>query len=278
MERNFINKLLRNLAYAKYNIRDFFDSYLSPLLSPCKTPLGFIFTGSNSIHHKSMQKGTFEPLEVDWLTSELANADVFIDVGANAGYFSCLARQLGKKVLAIEPLWSNLQILLRNIELNQGPQVEVIPVGLSDNVGVMSLHGFSSTGASLISNWAGAPSLSSRRIPVSTMDNIVSDRFQGKNLVIKIDVEGFEFQVIKGSQALLTREISPVWLIEITNAQFHPNGVNPNFKMTYHEFWKNNYDCYVLTSNGIKYIELDDFDSIESFQSIGLINYIFKPK
>jgi len=240
--------------------------------------LGFIFTGSNSIHHKAMQKGEFEQVEVNWLKNEFSNSDIFIDIGANAGYFSCLARSEGKKVIAIEPLYANCQILLRNIELNSGPPVEVFPVGLSSGVGIMKLYGFSSTGASLISNWAGAPTLFSKGIPVTTLDNLISERFHEERLLIKIDVEGFEYQVIKGAQSLLSRKIKPIWLVEITNAQFHPNGLNPHFINIYKEFWSRNYDCFVLTALGKEKIDMNDFANIDCFQSQGYINYIFVEK
>lgn len=259
-------------------MRDFYDSYLAPSLKPVMTPLGFMFTGSNSIHHKAMQKGEFEPIEVEWFKNEIQNIDLLVDVGANAGYFSCLARTLGRTVVAVEPLWANLQNLLRNIELNTGPPVEVLPVGLSSEIGIMRLYGFSSTGASLLANWAGAPVSASRLVPVTTLDNIVAERFKDKRILIKIDVEGFEYKVIQGAGKLLDREIKPIWLVEITNSQFHPAGFNPNFKDTYLEYWRRGYSCYALTSEGKIFIEPEDFEAINNFQSKGLINYIFSDK
>ncbi len=267
--------LRRILIYAKYNIRDFYDSYLTPSLSPRMTPLGFVFSGSTSIHHKAMQKGEFESSEVEWLKDQLNSIDYFIDIGANVGYFSCIARSEGKHVIAVEPLWKNLQMLLRNIELNSGSPVEVFPLALSSEIGAMNLYGFSSTGASLLANWAGAPVSAVRRVPVTTLDNILGGRFIDKKILIKVDVEGFEYQLLKGSKNTLDREIKPVWLIEITNSQFHPQGLNPNFEDTFEEFWRRGYLCYALTSAGKRFIENRNFVEVNKYQSKSVINYIF---
>lgn len=275
MKRLLPKNLLRILIYAKYNIRDFFDSYVAPSLAPRITPLGFVFSGSSSIHHKAMQKGEFEPLEVEWLNEQLNSIDYFIDIGANVGYFSCIARSKGKSVIAVEPLWKNLQILLRNIEINTGPPVEVLPLALSAEIGVMNLYGFSSTGASLLPNWAGAPASAARRVPVTTLDNILDGRIIDKRLLIKVDVEGFEYQLLKGAQRTLGREIKPVWLIEITNSQFHPQGLNPHFEETFQEFWRRGYLCHALSSGGKEFIENNNYEKINEYQSKGVINYIF---
>jgi len=270
--------LRRMLLYAKYNIRDFYDSYLAPSIAARVTPLGFLFLGSNSIHHKAMQKGEFEPLEVEWLKTRLNSIDYFVDIGANVGYFSCIARHAGKSVIAVEPLWKNLQMLLRNIELNSGPPVEVFPLALSAEIGIMNLYGFSSTGASLLANWAGAPVSVARRVPVTTLDNILGARFLEKRLLIKIDVEGFEYQLLKGSKNTLDRKIKPAWLIEITNSQFHPHGANPHLEDTFNEFWQRGYLCCALTRSGRLVIETGDFEKINKYQAQGVINYIFLEK
>jgi len=239
------------------------------------TPLGFVFSGSTSIHHNAMQKGEFESSEVEWLKDQLNSIDYFIDIGANVGYFSCIARSEGKHVIAVEPLWKNLQMLLRNIELNSGSPVEVFPLALSSEIGAMNLYGFSSTGASLLANWAGAPVSAVRRVPVTTLDNILGGRFIDKKILIKVDVEGFEYQLLKGSKNTLDREIKPVWLIEITNSQFHPQGLNPNFEDTFEEFWRRGYLCYALTSAGKRFIENRNFVEVNKYQSKSVINYIF---
>lgn len=275
---SILGKARRKLFILYRNIVDFYDSFLAPNLLEKTTPFGFRFAGKNSIHHKAMQKGEFEPNEIKWLIEKLSKVDLFVDIGANIGYFTCLARHHGKTVISVEPHHSNLQLLLKNIELNQGSAVEVLPVALGDSISVLKLYGASSTGASLLPNWAGSSSIFSSLVPVTTLDNILSGRYAKSQLLIKIDVEGFEYQLLLGGTQTLHRSIKPIWLIEITNSQFHPRGNNPHFKNTFELFWTQHYECYALASNGVISIPTRDYKQISEHQKNGLINYIFIDK
>lgn len=266
----------KRIFHARHNFRDFIDSYVAPSAPAVRTPLGFFLTGSNSVHHKAMQAGVFERAEVDWMVSQFEFTKVFIDVGANIGYFSCLARANAARVVAVEPHHQNLQRLLTNVQINDGAAVEVLPVALSGAVGVMNLYGLSSTGASLVANWAGTPSAVASLVPVTTLDNILEGRFANERLLIKIDVEGHEYEVLTGAQKTLDRGIRPCWLVEITDYQFHPNGNNPNFKATFTEFWARGYTCDALTKDGPRPVAADDFNEVDLHQRAGTINYIFR--
>lgn len=270
-----VHKLKNN---AKYELRDIRDSYLRGPRKAMDTPYGFKLRGSSSVHHLSMQKGTFEEEETALMKQHLSQSDVFIDVGANIGFYSCLARSIGKKVIAIEPLPNNLSHLYSNFIDNNWQDVEVFPVGLSDRPGLAVLYGASSTGASLIGNWAGASKRFRRVISLSTLDILLGDRFTGKKLFIKIDVEGFEFPVLQG--ALKTMELTPrpTWIMEICLNEFHPNGLNPNYAATFELFWEHGYEVraadrqnrLILRADVKRWVQAGRCDS-------GVINYIFTP-
>lgn len=238
--------LRRQAFFLRHNARDVYDSYLTRRAAPVTTPLGFKFGGLTSQHHRAMQAGTFEPDEVTLLSRLLRGADLFVDVGANVGYFTCLARQNGVSAIAIEPMPVNLGALYENLRVNNWEDTEVLPIGMSDHVGIRTLFGASSTGASLIDNWAGAPSMFRRCISVSTLDTVLDARFGGKRLLIKSDVEGHEYHVVQGARRLLGRAVKPLWLIEITLNEFHPSAPNPHFRDTFDLFWTHGYSSWRL--------------------------------
>ncbi len=180
------------------------------------TSEGFFLAGD-----VSMQTDAFEPEERRILRDLLAETDVFVDIGANVGFYSCLARQMGKRVLAFEPLHSNLRVLYRNLHHNGWDDVEVWPVALAARSGTLPLYG-ASTGASLVSGWAGVSDTYRTTVPTARLDDILGRRFDDQRMLIKVDVEGAEFGVLQGAAATIGRHPRAIWLVEIMLRMHRP--------------------------------------------------------
>jgi FkbM family methyltransferase len=264
--------------FFKYELKDIRDSYFSKASKPLRTPYGFKLMGSNSIHHYAMQEGTFEPEEVALFKEQFLQADLFVDVGSNIGFYACLARSLGRKVVAVEPLPKNLEYLFANLLANGWKDVEVFPVGLSESPGLATLYGASSTGASLIGSWAGASQFFQRTIPLSTLDILLGDRFAGKKLFVKIDVEGVEYSVLLGAARVMQMCPKPTWVLEVCLNEYHPDGVNPNFQDVFNIFWRNGYEVRTADKNNklIQPADVARWVGIGKCDS-GTINYKFVP-
>lgn len=235
------------------------------------TPFGFWLSGD-----RSMETGLFEPDETAIIRECLVDIDVFVDVGANVGYYSLLAKSKGKKVISVEPHPTNLRSLFKNIELNSFKDIEVWPIALAQSPGSMTLWG-GGTGASLVEGWAGISKLWKQIVSVNTLDNILGNRFTREKLFIKVDVEGAEFDVLQGATATLQREPQPIWLVEVTLLIHHP-GVNQNFGKIFRVFWENGYSAY--TGNmGKKIVTEADIERWESNEvsNIECINWMFVP-
>jgi FkbM family methyltransferase len=210
------------------------DARLAP---PLPTPFGFKLAGN-----AAMTGGNFETDETEIFLKHLQKASACIDVGANIGLYTCLAASLGKHVIAIEPLPANLTVLYYNLLSNDFHDVEIFPVGLSGKAGIKRLFG-GNTGASFLPGWAGASDKSSKIVPVSALDLIVSTRFDGQPILIKIDVEGFEYEVLSGAERTLGLSPKPVWLVEICLSENHPSGLNDKFYDTFELFWRGGYEA-----------------------------------
>lgn len=217
------------------------------------TPFGFRFTGPGAL-----QQGLYEPAITELIRDCLRESTVFVDIGANMGYYTCLARHAGLKVLAVEPLLYNLEYLYMNLETNGYLDVEVFPCGLAASPGLAPLYG-PGTAASLIRDWAGT-STKKRIIPLSTLDIIMGDRFAGEKLLIKVDVEGAEYELLKGAGKTLAAFPDAVWMVEIDLSGNHPGGLNPNFLKTFETFWSHGFqacaideDCKVVSRNDVEH-------------------------
>ncbi|MDR7135111.1 FkbM family methyltransferase [Lysobacter niastensis] len=226
-------------------LRDGWGAVIWTRAREVETPLGFKLTAGLHPAYDQMRNGTFEPEETMLIARLLERADRFVDIGANLGYYTCLALQAGRGVLAIEPQPRNLKSLYRNL-LSNGWQdrAEVMPIALSDAPGLLTLYGASGPSASLLRNWAGYSPRFSQVVAVSTLDNLLAGRFDSERLLIKIDVEGAEYAVLCGARATLNRGVRPVWLLEVCLHEFHPDGFNPDFLGVFELFWSHGYEAW----------------------------------
>jgi len=154
------------------------------------------------IHEEFKKSGVWEPRTTEYIKTHLKKGQTFIDVGANVGYFSILASQLGAKVIAFEPSKDNRELLEQNIKDNNC-EVEVHSQALSNKNESGFLYTNKTPGQySLIGSGSG--------------EKVECVRFDDLGLpvpdMIKIDVEGAERQVLEGMQSVLNTD-KPITLI-----------------------------------------------------------------
>ena len=137
------------------------------------------------------------------------NETLFIDAGANVGYYSMLAAAGGYDVKAFEPIPDLADMIRRTAKFNNFKSIEVWPFALSDKVGKFSL--------SLNLEHSGSSSLnisdSENKIDVDVeeLDHLVVE--EDRNIVLKVDVEGQERQVWNGARHL-REDNNTTWFIE----------------------------------------------------------------
>jgi hypothetical protein len=84
-------------------------------------------------------------------------------------------------------------------------------------------------------------------VPLTTLDTIVAGRFQGKKLLIKMDVEGSELDVLAGAAKTLDLSPKPTWLVEILlRGEVLPDGMNKKYSEAFEVFWQHGYRCRML--------------------------------
>ncbi len=65
--------------------------------------------------------------------SLLTNASLFVNVGANVGFYCCMARNTGVRTIAFEPEPANCQLFCRNMAINGfSDDVELFPMAVGD--------------------------------------------------------------------------------------------------------------------------------------------------
>jgi FkbM family methyltransferase len=153
---------------------------------------------------RTMYLGLFEPTETRLIKELLAPGSTFLDIGAHIGWFSTMGSlRVGDSgsVIAFEPFQNNLKYLKANLLLNNCANVRVLESALGSEAGTLTLHGGSDSGAVTALAWIG--SLPGVDVPVTTLDEVATDF--GAVTLMKIDVEGWETNVLRGSRSTLSR-------------------------------------------------------------------------
>lgn len=129
-----------------------------------------------------------------------------VDVGANIGYYLLLLqRQIGAngRVVCIEPSDENLPELRRTIAANDFKNVDLHAVALGDHDGETGLQAGINSG--IVDGQQGPYT-----VPLRRLDALVNERVD----FLKIDVEGYEGQVLGGAEALLAAS-KPTLFLEL---------------------------------------------------------------
>ena len=163
--------------------------------------------------------GSYQEDVIGALSGLLKSGDVVFDVGAHHGLMSIIAgRLVGETghVFAFEPNPLSQPILAHQLELNGVRNVSMEPLGLMDQESVARFYpdrGTCSWNSTFIRDFA---TVASRDHPVeirtTTIDQFVAERGCRPNLM-KIDTEGSELFVLKGSRATL-EEARPALILE----------------------------------------------------------------
>ncbi|SDE99252.1 FkbM family methyltransferase [Halorientalis regularis] len=154
---------------------------------------------------------------MEQLLSDLRDDDVFYDIGANVGIYSCLVgdRLPENSVYAFEPHPANVARLSENLRLN-GIHATIFQKALSDSEGEVNLsvaveshttapsHNLLELTESIEAYGEGSAERTS--VDMLRGDGLVANRDVPAPTVLKVDVEGAEYNVLKGFEETLRRD------------------------------------------------------------------------
>ncbi|XP_019452393.1 PREDICTED: uncharacterized protein LOC109354378 [Lupinus angustifolius] len=134
-----------------------------------------------------------------------------VDVGANVGMASFAAAAMGFRVVAFEPVFENLQKICEGVYFNRvADLVTVFEAAASDRIGNITIHklvgrldnsAVSATGAKMAFKSNEEVAFQVRTVP---LDEVIPE--SERVLLLKIDVQGWEYHVLKGASKLLSRK------------------------------------------------------------------------
>ena len=208
----------------------------------------------NVIHKFLVRDGRFAAPIYDEIVRSVGPDGVFVDVGANFGYFSVLAgtRTTAGHVLAVEANPAYARKLAEHVARNNSTGIEIFQVACWDEDGTLDLFvaGIDNPGKTSLSS-ANAYSSELVRVPACPLDSIVEESGVDKVDLIKVDVEGAELHVLDGMQRTIER-FRPRVIVEVEDTLLAQFSASPG---DIHEYFaRHGYRSETLSATDILFV------------------------
>src|ERR671921_1565097 len=275
--RLVLGKKRRDRLYVERGINYVWIDYLNPsfyLLKLFYKSIKFLGLGNSAVLIKiSVPKYDYKFYcrinKADFMTREDGiiehftpkQGDIVVDIGAHIGRYTVIAsKRVGAngKVIAIEADPSNFEMLNRNIELNRLENITTMNYAAFSKETKLKLYlpagDIFTKYNTIMSNWIWVkPEDKYVEVNANTLDNLLQQIGIKQVNWIKIDVEGAEFEVLKGAHNLLLNSKNIVLLMEVHGS---PNDYrlkleefirSYNFKIEFEKIYENN--GYIIVRN-----------------------------
>jgi FkbM family methyltransferase len=179
--------------------------------------------GDRGVEASILATGGYEDGTLGVMQAVLQTGDRFLDIGANVGLMSLVAAGAvgpNGRVDSFEPLPEIGQLLASSVAINHLPNVRVHPfaLGSAPSMLTMSRHLEINRGSASLA-FKGSEE-NQIQIRIETLDGFEAETRAQPPAMIKIDVEGWELEVVKGAVGTLSRDPKPVLCIEFSTS--HP--------------------------------------------------------
>lgn len=180
---------------------------------------------------------SYEPAMTKTVTHYLRSGSLFVDLGANEGFFSVIAAKTvgpAGRVLAVEPQARLGPVLAENFRLNGVANIVIEATAISDTAGTQTMYLTPdlNTGAS------GLERVTKYRVPTQQVGTTtLSELFRRHGIdradLVKMDIEGFEHEAVFGSPELFEQRRIRAFALEIHPSILRQRGHDP---FALHEF------------------------------------------
>lgn len=153
--------------------------------------------------------GAFETAETEFIRQKIKVGDIFLDIGANAGFYTVIVSKIvgsSGHVYAFEPGERELNLLRRNIANNNLSNVTIVERAVSNEKSTVrfaishdgAMNSLSETNhpSQVVQEW--------KMVEATTIDDFIKDFNVTDIDFIKIDVEGAEHLVFEGAKQFLS--------------------------------------------------------------------------
>jgi FkbM family methyltransferase len=165
------------------------------------------------------------------ILAHLKRDQTFWDIGANIGWFTLFARNIvgeSGRVIAFEPSPEVFDVLSANVKSEKSVTALCLGLGNADEIRLFAAHGHSSSSSfveevtKINVRFLSSVPINKIEVALRKVDSLVTE-LGSKPSLIKIDVEGFELEVMRGATRLLSSN-RPILIIEVHPIQLKLSG------------------------------------------------------
>lgn len=217
-----LKKLVKiSLLQVEKKKRNLYISYLARrnkgklVLKEVQGSLMYLNTDDKGVSADLLIDGIREPMSTNEFKKRLKPRMVVVDIGANIGYYALLeAKAVGPTgmVYAIEPVLENVLLLRKNVELNNYKNVLVFQKAIGGKCGEMDffLSSNSNLGSVIETSHANGKAV---KVEVTTLGRLLRNKRAPD--YIRMDVEGYEYETLKGMEDILSKPNKMGLFIEV---------------------------------------------------------------
>lgn len=228
-------------------------------------------------------KREWEHEETEFILHMLQRNMIFIDIGANIGYYSVLASDKVKphgKIYAFEPDLTNFKLLTKNVEINGCKNIIAKNKAVADSTKKIKLflsNVFYGDHRTYQPNDDEVWNRGNKRTYIS-VDAISLDNYFSANTtrvdLIKMDIQGAEYSAIQGMRGILLKNPNIILVIEFWPHGLKQAGVKPELLLR--ELDEFGFKSYALVENKLQ--KIDQEEIFKRVPGITHINLVFSRK
>jgi len=196
--------------------------------------------------------GSYEPEITEKFVEYAKKSTVIYDIGSHIGYYTLLASRYaipGGKIFSFEPLPENLQKLKNHVEINKRLNTVIIEKAVSFKTGeALFTNSDNSVANSICENSPMFQFGKTIEVKTTSLDDLLLNGFLLPPQLIKMDIEGAEFDALRGAEVLL-KKYHPAIFLSTHNCQntgVHKKCcdflVNMGYSLSYFSFYERKTD------------------------------------
>ena len=184
--------------------------YPYPILYPFIHNSKFLVSKGMAGATNNIYTGLYDFEDMGFVLHFLRSEDLFVDIGANVGSYTILASAVKKaKSISIEPVPSTFQCLKNNILINDiNESVKLLNVGLGSKESIQKYTSSSGPANHIVTK----KEETGIEIPTKSLDSLLGEV---SPVLLKIDVEGYETEVLLGAEGTLKTNTLKAIIIEL---------------------------------------------------------------